>query len=357
MLLTTIRLENFRSYSKRTFSFSPHLTIILGPNTSGKTNILEAIMLLATGKSFRASKDSEMISYEQEFARIVGNLGDDAVEVLVTTGTVGGKRVMPKKFLVNAVPRRMIDATGTLKAVLFWPEHLELITGSPGGRRRFLDTVLSQTDREYRRNLGSYERGIRQRNKLLYLINEGKATRSQLLFWDQLLCKAGGYITDERAAFISYVSAFVLAGVRYQLVYDKSVISESRLQEYAHEEIAAKATLVGPHRDDVLFMKRIDGEPSGTTDSWKLLAAYGSRGEQRLGVLWAKMAELTYIQEKTGDRPILLLDDIFSELDPEHQRLISTLIQSYQCVITSADPEDVARATSDVERVERIILD
>jgi DNA replication and repair protein RecF len=176
------------------------------------------------------------------------------------------------------------------------------------------------------------------------------------MFWDQLLCKAGGYITDARAAFISYVSAFVLEGVRYQLVYDKSVISENRLMEYANEEVAAKATLVGPHRDDVLFMKLTDSVQPHIASSWKLLSSYGSRGEQRLGVLWAKMAELTYIQEKTGDRPILLLDDIFSELDPEHQRLISTLIQSYQCVITSADPEDVQHATGEVEQIEKILL-
>lgn len=350
MLLSSLRLESFRSYAKRAFQFSSGISVIVGPNTSGKTNILEALVLLSTGKSFRADKDSEMIYRGCEFGKVHGELVDESLEILITTGLVQGVRVMPKKFFSNGVARRMVDFAGILKTVLFWPEHLELVTGSPSLRRRFLDTVLCQVDREYRRNLNSYERGIRQRNKLLFLIHEGKANRSQLLFWDQLVIKAGNYLTQSREAFITFLNAFRVQNAIFQLHYDTSIISESRIASYAEAEVASKVTLVGPHRDDIIFQKQMD-------EDWVDLGKYGSRGEQRLGVLWAKLGELSFITSKTGDRPLLLLDDIFSEFDPEHQSLVSNIVKEQQTIITSANPEDVARALVGVQGVEKIVLE
>ena len=270
MILTDLSLQQFRTYTKRTFSFSPKTTFIIGPNTAGKTNILEAIVLVATGKSFRADRDIEMIQWEKPFARVKAKAGDIYLELLLTP---------TKKYMVNGVSRRQIDFVGNLRAVLFWPEHLELVTDSPSIRRKYLDSVLVQVDREYRRNVISYERGLRQRNRLLDQINEGKAHRHQLLFWDQLLIKSGGYITDARTDYIDYINNYQLAMSNYQLTYDKSVISQSRLEEYKNEEVAAKATLVGPHRDDISFLKNdLD------------LSKYGSRGEERLAILWLKLA-------------------------------------------------------------------
>lgn len=295
-------------------------------------------MMLSTGKSFRADTDREIIAWGQELGRVKATTGDTKLEFLVTTGFVAGKKAPLKKYLVNGVTRRQVDFVGNLRAVLFWPEHLELITDSPSLRRKYLDSVLVQVDREYRRNLMSYERGLRQRNRLLDLINEGKASRNQLLFWNQLLIRAGGYLTDARVRFIEFINNYQLslprrqAGIiNYQLTYDKSVISESRLEQYKDEEVAAKATLVGPHRDDFLVTKNaLD------------LSKYGSRGEQRLAILWLKLAELAYIEKESGERPLLILDDIFSELDAEHRILILDLLGKQQTIVSSAEEEVVA---------------
>lgn len=251
MKIEQLTLQNFRSYAKRTFVFASSTTLITGPNAAGKTNILEAIMMLATGKSFRAEFDREAIAWGNEIGRVIAEVASGAVsdssrlELVLTTGEVQGVRAPLKKYLVRGVPRRQIDFTGYLRAVLFWPEHLDLVTDSPSLRRKYLDSVLVQTDREYRRNLLSYERGLRQRNRLLDLINEGKAGRGQLLFWNQLLIKAGGYITQKRERLLDYYNNYKNYNGynNYKITYDKSVISESRLEQYKDAEVAAKATL------------------------------------------------------------------------------------------------------------------
>ena len=344
MLLDTVTLENFRTYTKQRITFSPTITCFVGPNTIGKTNIIEAIFALSSGKSFRAGKDREMIMWEKELLRIKATTNEDTLELMITPGLIGNQKAPLKRHLVNGVPRRSIDFSGKLKAVLFAPEDLELVTGSPSIRRKFLDVVLSQIDREYRRSVLSYEKGIRQRNKILFQIHEGLSSRGQLFFWDQLLIKAGGYITDARLMFIDYINSYQLPSLQqssekhpvYYLEYDKSVISESRLEQYKDEEVAAKVTLVGPHRDDIVFHHQSSSGKEVVT------AAYGSRGEQRLAVLWLKLAELTFVTEMAKDRPVLLLDDIFSEFDQKHAELVMSIVEHYQTIITSAD-EDIIR--------------
>jgi DNA replication and repair protein RecF len=339
MILTALTLEAFRSYHKRSFTFSPETTLLVGPNAAGKTNVLEAIHMLALGKSFRADEDWEIVRWGSEIARLRGRVasqdGETKLELVVTRGEVGGQKTPMKKHLVNGIARRQMDFVGNLRAVLFWPEDLELITDSPSLRRKYLDSVLVQTDREYRRNLLSYERGVRQRNKLLDMISEGTASASQLLFWNQLLIKSGGFITDTRASYIAFVNAQRMRAAQFEIVYDKSVISASRLSQYATEEIAAKVTLVGPHRDDFSVKLQAGGVARD-------LSKFGSRGEQRLGVLWLKMAEVSFIEHQTGVRPILLLDDIFSELDAPHRKLVLALVSQQQTIITSAS-EDIIR--------------
>lgn len=344
MQVTSLALQNFRSYEKQTFELSLQTTLIVGKNGVGKTNILEALFTLATGKSFRADSDREMIRWDGEISSVKCQVsGDTELQLMITNGEAYGQKVATKKYLVNGVARRQIDFVGNLRVVLFWPEDLQLVTSSPSRRRKYLDSVLVQVDREYRRNLLSYERGLRQRNRLLDLISEGKANRNQLLFWNQLLIKAGNYLTDKRQEFIDFINKYQVSGVTYQLKYDQSIISELRLDQYKDEEVAAKATLVGPHRDDFIFKFKV--EKLKVNDVIEL-GKFGSRGEQRLGVLWLKMAELAFIENKTGDRPVLLLDDILSELDDEHRELVLNLVDKQQTIITSADLESI----SEVER-------
>lgn len=318
MQIDKLTLSNFRCFTKKTFNFSPQTTVIVGPNAVGKTNVLEAIYFLSTGKSFRAKLEREMISYDADFCRVEGEVGETNLAIVLTKGLVERKKLM-----VNDVSKRLVDFAGNLKTTLFGPWDLDLVTESPSVRRRFLDMVLSQVDREYRRAIMSYEKGLRQRNRLLYRIREEGLSRSQLLFWDQLLIKNGDYITRERTKFIDYINT---TG-KLKIIYDFSAISEGRLEQYAEEEVAAATTLVGPHRDD-FQIKDIDRD----------LATYGSRGEQRMGVLWLKMAELSFVEQRSGERPVLILDDIFSELDHGHRQVVMDIVGKQQTIITTADP-------------------
>lgn len=347
MLLQKIDLINFRSYNKNSIQFSPAVTCIIGRNASGKTNIIEAIYLLSTGKSFRAKLDADVISWGREYAKISAQLSEIDLSLFVTQGWVEGRKVPRKKYTVNGVSRRALDFVGNLKTVLFWPEDLDLVTGSPSLRRRLLDGILLQVDREYRRSLSSYERGLRARNNILTALAQGVADRSQLFFWDELLIKNGGYITDRRAQLIDYINQSRLSELSFRIEYDKSVISKSRLVQYEQAEVAAKTTLVGPQRDDIIF--KIINPSNNTGDNYDInkggfvdLHKFGSRGEQRLAILWLKLAELNYVQQLTGDRPILLLDDIFSELDYQHQLLVMEMVKKQQTVITTTDRENLA---------------
>jgi len=367
MEIRTLTLKNFRSYTKETFEFSPNITFIIGPNTSGKTNIMEGIYMCAIGKSFRAERDSDVVQLGEEIARVRATINptnptnltnptnklqntkndETLLEMVITTGVVNGVRAPVKKYLVNSVPRRQVDFAGNIQAVLFSPSDIEIVTDSPNLRRQYLNSVLVQTDREYRRNLYSYERGLRQRNRLLDFIKEGTASRSQLVFWNQLLIKAGSYLTSAREMYIDYINSYELDEFHYRLVYDKSVISEPRLDQYKEEEVVAGSTLVGPQRDDVSFEKAPHVAPRGALrgkeDAWRDVSRFGSRGEQRLAVLWLKLAELEYITERSREagsgsaRPVLLLDDIFSELDEESRNIVLSIIDKQQTIITSAE--------------------
>lgn len=309
--------------------------MIIAPNASGKTNILEAIYLTSTGKSFKAFKENEMIKEGEDLARIDSKTTNVDLEVLIS------KIEFRKRLRVNGVNKRLVDFSGNFKAVLFGPWDLDLVTHQPSLRRNFLDMVLSQVDREYRRCLLSYEKGVRNRNKLLFRIREEGVSPSQLLFWNQLLIKNGDFLTKKREEFIEYANNYIpLDGQVFSLEYDKSVISEARLETYKNQEIAACTTLVGPHRDDFKFVK--DG---------KDLSIFGSRGEQRMGVLWIKLCELSYVKSMTFQNPTLLLDDIFSELDSAHRELVMKNSSGLQVIITTSEPHYVPEFKG-VEKIE-----
>lgn len=345
MFIKKLTLQNFRSFDKKGFSFEKQTTIIVGSNTVGKTNVLEAISLLSNGKSFRANVEAEMIMTGQDVGRVMCDVGigeeNEKLEIVVTRGELNGEKIPRKKLTINGTAKRFYDFVGTLKTVLFGPWDIDLVTGSPSLRRKFLDSVCSQVDREYRRSLLSYEKGVRQRNKLLLKIREGEAKRSQLMFWDQLLIKNGEYLTHVREEFIDFVNMTEpLDSEELSLEYDRSTISPARIKEYENEEVAAGATLVGPHRDDFAFKSTVSTEGTKSTES-RNLAIYGSRGEQRMVVLWLKLAELAFIDGKSGSRPVLLLDDVFSELDHKHREEVMKTIGRQQTIITTADPHTI----------------
>lgn len=335
-MILKLRIKNFRNFEEKLLEFSTQVTAIVGPNASGKTNILESIYLLSSGKSFHAKLEEEMINMEKEIAHVKARVLDINgqkmdLEVILTRGSLKGAqgKISRKKFLVNNVARRMVDFAGSAKMVLFLPIDMDMVTSSPSLRRKFLDYSLSQVDREYGRSLHSYEKGLRARNKLLFRIREEGLSRGQLLFWDQLLIKNGDYITGKREDYINFINQTKsVNNLQYRLEYDKSVISIGRLEQYKNEEVAAATTLVGPHRDDFVFLA---GERN--------LDSFGSRGEQRMAVLWVKLAELEFIKLNSSENPTLLLDDIFSELDVKHREQVMNMSQSHQTIITTADPQ------------------
>jgi len=241
MILSGLSLQNFRNFKKKTFQFSPKVTIIVGPNTFGKTNILEAIYMLATGKSFRAELEREVILYDEEIGRVQGTIEQSnnrtikQLEIIITTGQVGGKKVPKKKFLVNGVSKRSTDFIGNFFAVLFSPQDLQLITDSPSLRRKYLNTVLSCVDKEYRRALLVYEKGLRQRNRILERTRERRANLSQLEYWDKLLITNGRIVTEKREELIEFINSkpgfLEKDNGEFRMVYEKNEISEKRLKE------------------------------------------------------------------------------------------------------------------------------
>lgn len=362
MFLSSLSLLNLRNYKKADFKFSKSVTLFVGPNTSGKTNLLEAIYFLSSGKSFRAEKDSDCLRWGEETANVECSafalqgratadklINNSQLKIILTRGILQGEKVPLKKYFVNGVSKRPVDFIGNLRCVLFRPEDLELITNSPGTRRDYLDSFLVQIDREYRQCLLAYQKGLRQRNRLLDFIRDGKANSSQLYFWDKLLIKNGNIITNKRREYIDFLNSQIDIFSDLEIEYDLSAISEERLEKYKKEEVLAGATLVGPHRDDFIVYQRKD-------NILRNVHNFGSRGEQRLAVLSLKLCELDYIEKITGERPILLLDDIFSELDSEHRELVIKAIPRQQTIITTTDHQFIYQSAKYLEKMEVIKL-
>lgn len=359
MSLQKLTLTTFRNYLSKQLEFSPGTTVLLGPNAAGKTNILEAIYLLATGLSFRAQKIEEMVQWEAEVGHITAEIAISAelpitnyqlpknsqaliindqkteLQVTLTRGMVQGRRVAKRRLLVNGVPRRQVDFIGNLKAVVFLPEDLELISGSPSKRRNYLDQVLSQADPVYASSLFAYENALRRRNKLLEAIREAKAPKESLSYWDMSLLKNGMLITQKRETYIETINEQARSNHAWQealqLHYVPSRLSPERLQKYAQTELAAGHTLIGPHKDDIALNKQESASIN------RNLAQFGSRGEQRMGVLWLKLQQLAYLKETLGEPPLLLLDDIFSELDEAHDELVKQTLATQQTIITATN--------------------
>ncbi|HXS15205.1 MAG TPA: DNA replication and repair protein RecF, partial [Candidatus Saccharimonadales bacterium] len=311
MILRSVYLQHFRSYVQQKFDFSDTVTVIIGPNTAGKTNLSEAISLLSTGKSFRTATDSQMIEFGQDIGRVGGLLeGDEEktkIEVVLLQGSTNGGR-FAKRFLVNGIGRSRAAVRSFLPLVLFRPEELDIVIASPGIRREFLDNVLEQTDKAYYEASIGYQKALRQRNALLSSAQEtGYKNKDHFAYWDNLLIQNGQILTQKREEFMQFINTMEKDIFGMQIVYDHSKISEERLQQYEAAEIGAGNTLVGPHRDDFYLTMEVEHEARN-------IKHFGSRGQQRLVVLQLKLLQIAYMKEKLQKAPLLVLDDIFSEL-------------------------------------------
>lgn len=339
MRIQGIALQNVRGHQSLMVQFRTPTTVVTGANASGKTTLIEALALLSTGESFRAQKIEELINFDAELGRIkaiVGDLkdsesGKDEIEVLLTRGEVQGKRTAKRIFSVNDIRRRKKDAIGKFYAVVFMPEDMRLIEGSPGRRRSFLDTPLAALHPRYDHALRQYEQVLRRRNKLLPQVRDGEQSTSALQFWNLSLLKHGQEIQNHRRQFLQTFRE-VSFPLDFLIDYQPSVISESRLDQYLEREIAAGHTLIGPHKDDFVVTLSLAG-------THRNVALYGSRGQQRLAVLWLKYCELQYAHAELEEKPLLLLDDILSELDDDSKVLALEAANNYQTVITTTQSE------------------
>ena len=358
MRLTHLTLHNFRNYVRLDLDLPPGVSLLQGDNAQGKTNLLEAVYYLATSRSPHAGADRELVNWlavEQEplpYARLVGKVaraaGESTIEITLTQQENNGARYR-KQIRLNGVARRAMDLLGQLNVVLFLPEDISLVSGSPSGRRRYLDAALCQIDPVYCRTLSRYNQIVTQRNALLKDLRERGGDSSQLVFWDERLVANGAYLVSRRWEALLALDELA-HGVHAQLTgedeqlrlrYAPSVemdgpaegetvgeVFRSQLEALRRREVAAGMTLVGPHRDEVRFLvNEVD------------CGVYGSRGQQRTAALSLKLAEVDLMRNETGEQPVLLLDDVLSELD-EHRRsfLVHTLENgAEQAIITTTD--------------------
>lgn len=340
MKISNLKLTNFRNHSKLELEFDDRLTLITGPNGSGKSNILEAIHILSTGRTKMSRYDKDLIQYDKSFCTVEAKIHTKDEDFDMEIQIVRNEKfenVSIKKAKINKVAKSVQYFTGIFNSVLFSPEDIQLITGSPSERRKYIDDLISQVDINYKRKLNDYIRAVRQRNKLLEKINGGFGEQKQIEFYTNQILENGVYIQKERANMFEDIKPSINkngkllnnGSTHLEIKYKKNEISKGRLEEYRSREIAAMTTLVGPHRDD--FEIYFNGHN---------VSDFGSRGEQRSCVLSLKLAEIDYIEGIKKERPVLLLDDIFSELDDKHQQAVLKTIENKQTTITStATPE------------------
>ncbi len=336
MEIKFLKLTNFRNHKDKTVEFEKGINLIQGNNGIGKTNILEAIHLIATGKSMRAKYDRDLINYEYDFCTILAETtnsqGKEVLEMIIKKNPNFDNAAI-KTAKVNKTPKSISYMTGIFNSVLFTPEDIQLITDSPSIRRHYMDSVLSQVDIQYKKSLSAYIKALRQRNKLLEMICEEHKGMDQLPFWTEQVLQRGKEIQDKRNGFFKYLMENIQSEIdtlndsgNVEIKYLMNEMSREHLEMYAQKEVFAKSTLVGPHRDDFLINLNEHN-----------VAEFGSRGQQRTILLALKLLEMTFIKEKTGEFPVLLLDDIFSELDEKHKEKVIETIKDKQTLITCAE--------------------
>jgi DNA replication and repair protein RecF len=344
MVLKTLEAVNFRNLAPQKLSFSPTINIFYGNNAQGKTNIIEAIYLLSFFKSFRAETDAELIQWDEATGRIKAEFDSQSLSIELKESR--------KDIRLNNTSKRALEVLGELRVASFSPEDILIVTGAPGLRRRFMDSLISTINRSYLYNLVHLQKVLPSRNRVLQWLREGRS--EDLAAWDEQLIQYAAPIWVVRAQIMAKLNEIIkplskklLDNSTLQLNYQTKVeikpgvkveelggLLRKKLIEIKGEEIRRATTLLGPQRDD--FSLLIEESRKNRFIS-KDVGIYGSRGEQRVGILALKFAELDLIEKEMGERPILLLDDVLSEFDAEHRLHLFSLLGKQQTFITTTD--------------------
>lgn len=332
MIIQSLDLKNYRNYDEASIVFGDRVNILYGDNAQGKTNVLEAIYVAGTTKSHRSSKDKELIRFNEDEAHIRLNILRNNVPRRIDMHL---KKNKAKGVAVDGIPiKKATELLGIVNLIFFSPEDLSLIKAGPAERRRFMDMELCQLDKIYVHNLISYNKALVQRNALLKELWVRPELKDTLEVWDLQLEKYGNELIKIRRDFIDKLNTIIydthktLSGNREELklVYEPDVKEEEfldRLNESHERDIKTKTTNYGPHRDDLNFI-------IGDMDIRK----YGSQGQQRTCALSLKLSEIELVKQVTGDKPILLLDDVLSELDENRQRYLLDCLDEVQTIVT-----------------------
>ncbi len=352
MYIESLALKNFRNYKELDINFSKNINILYGDNAQGKTNILEAIYIAATTKSHRNSKDKDIISFGQE---------DSHIRLLLKKRDVGHRIDMhlrknqTKGVAIDSIPiRRSTELFGLINIIMFSPEDLSVVKNGPGERRRFMDMEICQLSRIYYSNLLKYNKVLDQRNNLLKQIYFNPAVKDTLDVWDDQLVEAGVSIINERKNFIEMINDIIKdihkgitsekekIEIKYEPNTDADAFHEV-LKNKRQMDIKNSVTMTGPHRDDFgIFINDND------------VRVYGSQGQQRTAALSLKLAEIELVKKIINDNPILLLDDVMSELDSKRRDALLEQIKDIQTIITCTGYDDFIRQRVEVDKIYKI---
>ena len=352
MFIKDISLQNFRNYKEAEISFAKGINILYGENAQGKTNVVEAIYMLATTKSHRGSFDKEIISFDEDESHISATLVKKETEHRIDMHLRKNKN---KQIAIDRLPiRRSGELMGLLNTIIFSPEDLSIIKSGPAERRRFMDMELCQLSRIYFSDLSDYNRVLNQRNNLLRQLSFDKSGQDMLPVWDEQLVKYGLSIIRERERFINILNEIIkkvhgtLTGGKEELsiVYAKNAEEETIadiLLAKRDTDIRYQRTQKGPHRDDLEFM--IGGMN---------VRRYGSQGQQRTVALSLKLAEIELVKSMVDDTPILLLDDVMSELDAGRRDALLDAIKETQTIITCTGYDDFIKKQMEINRIYKV---
>lgn len=353
MIIKSIELKNFRNYEELNISFDQGTNILYGDNAQGKTNILEAAYMSGTTKSHKGSRDKEMIRFGQQEAhlrtKVIRNGKDYQIDMHL-------KQNRPKGIAINQIPiRKASELFGILNMVFFSPEDLNIIKNGPAERRRFLDSELCQLDKIYLSDLTNYNKILNQRNKLLKDMVYSPDLSDTLPVWDMQLVETGRKIIKRRKQFVEELNEIVhkihyrISGGKEELFlsYEPNIddiFFEDELSRAKQKDMKLCQTSVGPHRDDMLFsIGKID------------IRKFGSQGQQRTSALSLKLSEIELVKKSIHDTPILLLDDVLSELDSNRQNYLLNNIYDTQTIITCTGLDEFVKNRFQINKVFQVI--